>query len=381
MRMSVKNLIFAILTAIMIIGIAGTVRAQAVSDTNTAKQPEAKAQAKVFYQQGQQLYQAGEYKKSIEAFEKSYKLFSHPNILYNIAKAYEKMAKYNKAIEYYKKYLARYIEFFHKSAPETADINHTIGVLKDNAYKALPEIIINSKPKGATIYIDDPKSMLGQAPFTTHIKPGTHKLWMKKRGYEPFETSFIVGKNNLQLAFSLQESKSFAFMKFKANIESAQIFVDGKVVGITPFIDKIPVKPGRHQVVFAKEGYNRFSRVVYLKTGQKSTVHARMFLLHPPFSWRGYTGISMIVLGAGAIAVSAFYFRNIANDYYPGTTYYKQFRNYTFIGYGVGSALVGAGTGLLIWEFTRKSTSATASALPFMPIAITSKGIAARISF
>jgi len=363
-----------------------TAWAQATPDTQatTEKEPEkpdTKAQAKVFYQQGQTAYQAGDYKTAIEAFEKSYKLFSHPNILFNIAKAYEKLAKYNKAIDYYKKYIVRYVEFFHKPAPEAADVKSTIRILKEKAYKTQPTITINSQPGKAAVYIDDTNAMLGQTPFTTHIKPGTHKLWMKKRGYEPFETSFIVGKNNLQLAFSLQESKTFAFLKFHANITNAQIFVDGKVVGITPFAGKIPVKPGRHQVAFAKEGYNRVSKVVLLKTGETQSVEAKMFLLHPPFSWRGYTGITMIVLGAGAIAVSAFYFRDVANDYYPGTTYYNSFRNYTFIGYGVGGALVGTGTGLLIWEFTRRSTGRTASSAPFLPIAITPTGIAARVSF
>lgn len=365
-------------------GMAAWAQTAPGTQATTENQPEkqdTKAQAKVFYEKGQKAYQAGNYKVAIVAFKKSYTLFSHPNILFNIAKAYEKLAKYNKAGKFYKKYLARYVEFFHKTAPEAKDVMDTIRVLKEKAYRALPTITINSQPKGAAVYIDDPKAMLGQAPFSAHIKPGTHKLWMKKRGYEPFATSFIVGKNNLQLAFSLQESKQFAFLMFKSNIVSAQIFVDGKVVGITPFTGKLPVKPGRHQVAFAKDGYNRFSQVVYLKTSHTNTVKARMFLLHPPFSWRGYTGISMIVLGAGAIVVSEFYFRSVANDYYAGTTYYNRFRNYTYIGYGIGGALVGAGTGLLIWEFTRKSTGVTASRLPFLPIAITPTGIAARISF
>ncbi len=385
-----KQKIFIILTMVGIVWLpVGIAYAQQTNQpqvptqvpANQAKKTDNKAQARVFYQQGQQAYQSGDYAKAIKSFEKSYKLFSHPNILYNIAKAYEKLAKYHKAIEYYKKYLARYQEFFFKPAPEAADVKETIRVLKEKAYQALPEVTISSKPKGAAVYIDNPKAILGQTPFSTHLKAGTHTLWMKKRGYEPFKTAFIVGKTNLQLEFSLQESRQFAFLTFKSNIPGAQIFVDGKVVGITPFNGKIPVKPGRHQVAFAKDGYNRVSQVVYLQTGHTKKVQASMFLLHPPFSWRGYTGITLMVLGAGAIAVSAFYFRDVANDYYPGTTYYNQFRNYTYIGYGAGGALLGAGTGLLIWEFTRRATSPTASRQPFMPVAITPTGVAARIRF
>ena len=358
---------------IFVIGLCSIRGFAQTADTTTSTEPakldqQNKQKAKDLYMQGQQLYDAGNYLGAIKLFKQSYKLYSHPNLLYNIAKAYEKAAKYEDAAKYYRMYLKRYKEFFGKEAPEKADILKTLQVLKIKAYEALPLVTINSEPSGADIYIDNNKALLGQTPFKTHLKPGVHKLWLKKRGYEVLQTEFMVGKTNLSLNFGLKEAQNFGFLRFHSNIDGAQIFVDGKVVGITPYNTKYPIEPGRHQVSFAKEGYNRVSKVVFVVASKTRTVNATMYLLNPGFSWRGYIGITSIVLGAGLITFSALYWRDIANDYYVGTHYYKEFRNYTYIGYAGGGALVGTGVGLLIWEFTRKDTGSKTASLQIYPV-------------
>ncbi|NOZ02840.1 MAG: PEGA domain-containing protein, partial [Deltaproteobacteria bacterium] len=117
----------------------------------------------------------------------------------------------------------------------------------------------------------------------------------------------------------------------------------------------LSVEAGQHQVVIEKDRYSEVSQLVMVESGQVQDVRASLHLKSPPFSWRGGIGITSMILGAGALGVSVGYLRTLAknNRSFTGDTYYNTIKTWTYVGYGVGGALLAAGIGLVVWEYNR----------------------------
>lgn len=318
-------------------------------------QDDAKERARALSARGQDAYDAGRFAEAAEAFEEANRLYPHPNNLYNAAKAWEAAAEFQKAAEAYRGYLDLHERQLDRPAPDKANVERTIELLREKAFLALPEVTIDSDPPGADIAVDEPDRILGQTPFTTHLSEGTHRVFLKKAGYQGYSKEFVVrSREPLRLTFALEKIQNVGGLRFHVNIRKARIYVDGKVEAVTPYDDVLPVEAGPHQVLVEKERYNQVTQTVQVEVGQTAEVTATLFLTNPPFSWRGYVGITSGVVGTALVVTSAVFFRKQADKYFQGTSEFNKFKTLTYVGYGVGGALIGAGAGLLIWEFARK---------------------------
>ena len=76
------------------------------------------------------------------------------------------------------------------------------------------------------------RELLNQAPITTQIKRETRKL---------------PNTNEINL-LPPDLSKRKTFLKLSCNLEGANVFIDGALIGTTPILKKFPVTPGWHRV-------------------------------------------------------------------------------------------------------------------------------------
>ena len=76
------------------------------------------------------------------------------------------------------------------------------------------------------------KELLNQPPVTTQVKRGTRKL---------------SNSNEVNL-LPPDLSKRKTFLKLACNLEGANVFIDGSLIGKTPIQKKLPVTPGWHRV-------------------------------------------------------------------------------------------------------------------------------------
>jgi hypothetical protein len=336
---------------------------------------DARDRARDLSARGQELYDAGQYPDAARAFEGAQALFPHPNNVFNAAKAWEKAAVYDKAAAAYRDYLDLYkAQNDGKASPEAADVERTIAVLKDKAFLALPEVAIDSDPPGADVGIDQAGTLLGQTPLTTHLAEGSHRVWLRKAGFLALERDFVVrSREPLRMTFALEAVKNEGGLRFEVNVRKARIYVDGRVVAVSPFREVFKVDAGTHQVLIDKDRYNQVGRSVAVETGKTADVSAKLFLARTPIGWRLGVGITSAVLGAGAVVTAATFLRARGNDEFAGTRDYQTWRNATYGTYAGGAALMGLGVGLMIWEFTRKAVDsddlATREAAP-VPVAV-----------
>jgi hypothetical protein len=346
----------AILAAIWVTAAtAPHARAQEAPTEAPTEATDARDRARELAAEGQALYDEGRYLEAAAAFEQAQAAFPHFANLYNVAKAYEKAADYQKAAVAYRGYLDLHVSMTGALPGDADDVERTIAVMKDKAYLALPEVRIDSEPPAADVAIDDASRILGQTPLTVHLPEGGYTVYVQKQGFQPFSKEFEVrSREPLRMTFALEKVRNDGQVRVSANIRKARIYVDGKVVAVTPYDEPLVVEAGTHQITVEKEDYSQVQRFVEVGTDQVVDVHADLYLTRKGFSWRGGVGITSLLLGGGAVG-TGFWMRSLAAKEFSDSDKFKTYRTWSYVGYGVGAGLAALGTGLLIWEFTRSA--------------------------
>jgi hypothetical protein len=168
--------------------------------------------------------------------------------------------------------------FFYDQILKTGKQQKPAVVAKQTTQRTAPliaqsgQIEINSMPEGADVYINDTRE--GVTPFKGEFQPGTYKIGIKKLpGYE--EKTDVVdikagesySKNYILVAQTVSKEPSTAQL---ANIEinskpdRADVYIDGKQEGITPFKRRLSV--GTHRIRIKKSPeYKELTDVLNVK--------------------------------------------------------------------------------------------------------------------
>jgi tetratricopeptide (TPR) repeat protein len=134
---------------------------------------------------------------------------------------------------------------------------------------------VTSDVPGADVYIDDKKQgKVGITPWGNVLPAGMHTVWVEKPGYAPVEQEFEMQLGEeAELALAL-ERLSFGTVLLKANVPSAEAYLDGKPVGTAPLEEK--TSPGRHKLLIKAEGMKEYATEIEVKRGQRTKVLVRM---------------------------------------------------------------------------------------------------------
>lgn len=214
------------------------------------------AQYKARIMAGRKAYAAGDYEGAIEEFKAAFDIKPVTGPLFNIAKSYEQMARYEEAIDYYQQYLD-----LEPNASDRANIEETIKRLKQSIRSRFQELSVSSDPPGADIYLDDRNTGLqGQTNFRFKVTPGPHTLYIDANGFEPVEREFVMPDDKpLALDFKMKKLENVGLVDIQVNKDGARIFVDGAIIGLSPYKQKKQLEAGKHQIQVELLGYNRWS--------------------------------------------------------------------------------------------------------------------------
>jgi tetratricopeptide (TPR) repeat protein len=205
---------------------------------------------------GRTAYRRGDYETAISEFAAAFEIEQDSAALYNIGKSYERLARYEEAIDY----LSQYLEL-EPDAPDRADVEETIIRLRKAIRERFQELAVSSEPPGADIYIDDrEEGLVGQTNFRFKLTPGEHTLYLDLNGYEPVERTFTMPDDKpLALDFDLKPLENVGEVQINVEQEGARIFIDGAIVGLSPFTQKKKLEQGSHQIQVELPGYQRYS--------------------------------------------------------------------------------------------------------------------------
>ena len=301
------------------------------------------------YVEGLQAYKKDLYQAAIRSFERSYKIFPMLITIYNIAKSYERLGVAEKCIFWFEKYVK---SFRKKKKKDPNDINDIKNAISKCRLGTKLEITVESDPKGVSVYIDGTEGLRGQTPMTTKLKPGTHNLTLKLAGYVTLKRKILVrlGESR-KLFFKLEKIRRAGKVRITSNVRGANIFVDGRNVGRTPFRQKLVLPEGTHQITVEKEDYSPVNKTIEVVADQSYEVDASLWLRNPPSTWKnpvGWTSMSFgLILIAGGFG-AGYYVDNY--QVFQGTPDFKFYTMLQKVGYIGGGVLAGVGLTLLIWE-------------------------------
>jgi PKD repeat protein len=143
---------------------------------------------------------------------------------------------------------------------------------------------ITSTPPGAIVFIDN--VVKGVTPVTlTDTATGSHTLLLTRTGYEDYTRSFMTEPSSpatigVTLTRSIglpttQPSPMYGSIAVTSIPPGATLILDGRQRGVTPDIIS-GVLPGNHDVILSLRGYDDWSQVVSVGSGQTAAVNAAL---------------------------------------------------------------------------------------------------------
>ena len=139
-------------------------------------------------------------------------------------------------------------------------------------------IEVTSNAVGAQVYIDRKDiGAIGRTPFTGHLKPGKHTIYVEKQGFVALEKTIDVKPGTAtQYSWPLEKSQSGWINVTGRGATGAHLVVDGKLACEGPC--RTEVVPGRRKVLVQKaamEDYETELRRWGARRRRRSTCSSR----------------------------------------------------------------------------------------------------------
>ncbi len=134
---------------------------------------------------------------------------------------------------------------------------------------------IETYPLGAEVWVGG--SLAGTAPLKLpELEAGEHDVRIAMEGFLPVESIITIpGEENLVFAMSPADVALF----LESQPEGAQVSIDGEVIGNAP-IEEWTLKPGQHEILVERSGYDPWRSIVSAGAGESLNVEARLRRRH-----------------------------------------------------------------------------------------------------
>jgi len=128
---------------------------------------------------------------------------------------------------------------------------------------------------GASVFVDDKaKGAVGVTPWGNVLPPGKHRIWVEKPGFTAVEREIEVAVGDKKSVEVALERLPFGVLLVKANIASAMVYLDGRLLGPAPVESEAP--PGRHTLRVTAEGMKEYTTVVQIGRGATTKALVRL---------------------------------------------------------------------------------------------------------
>jgi len=242
--------------------------------------------AKSEFETAQTLFIKDQFADAASHFLAAFTRKPFPAFLFNAAVSFEKAKNLEKASEFFQKYLDR-----DPDAPDAAAVKSRIDAIKTilspppptpgavsppPVVPALPAIetkglvVIESKPQGATIYLDNKTNgVFAKTPWQGSMESKPVKLILEAKGFKPEERSISPRSDKLvDVYIALSEEHFLGWVEIVSNVPGAEVFLDRKdigAIGKTPFTGH--VKPGKHTIYLERIGFKPIQREIDVLPG------------------------------------------------------------------------------------------------------------------
>lgn len=275
-----RSAIVTVAVCATLAALAGAANAQDAGDKDAAR-----AQAKRHFRAGEQAYNTGQYLAAARAFEESYKLLPIPEIAFSTAQAYrlqyfvDKEPRWlERAIELYREYIdkqpkggRRDVAITHLAELEPILLRmQAEGAPLGGAAPMSPtQVLISSPIEGARARFRGEESEL---PMVLDLQPGSYQVSVEAPGYAASTRTFQALEGRfVTVEVTLAPLPAEVRLLTEAG---AEITVDGRPEGETPFLGALEIEHGTHIIAVSKRGHRPWSTQVDLGRGQTLELRA-----------------------------------------------------------------------------------------------------------
>jgi len=164
--------------------------------------------------------------------------------------------------------------------PEERSISPRSDKLVD-VYIALSEehflgwVEIVSNVPGADVFIDRKDiGAIGKTPFTGHLKPGKHTVFLERIGFKPVQQEIdILPGTATQHMIKLDKSDNGWINVAGRGAYGAKVSIDGKLACAAPC--RSEVSPGVHRVVVQKGGFEDYQAELRVDQGAETAIEVQ----------------------------------------------------------------------------------------------------------
>ena len=135
-------------------------------------------------------------------------------------------------------------------------------------------LVVYSLTEGARVEIDGKD--VGTIPLDDDfaVEPGDHTIRISKLGYSEHNDTFSAAPGG-EVELEIDLIPVAGVVTINTNTKGATVKVDGKIVGVTPFVDQ-EVKPGKIALSVEAPGYEPFLQELQIVAGQPFPVIAKL---------------------------------------------------------------------------------------------------------
>lgn len=222
---------------------------------------DASADAKAAFAAGQDAERRGEWAAAADAYQRAYELQPHPNAIYNVGYAAERAGQRRRAATAYERYLAM--------APDASDrarVESAVAALRAAVGTLEIRGLLAGAPTGAEVLIDG--TPRGTTPLALELPGGAYALELRL-GSRSASRNVLTAFGEPAL-IELDVSAEPGALAVRANVDGAQVTIDGFVVGNAPL--STALTGGEHTVEVSAAGYHPDRQTVSIRPGGSASL-------------------------------------------------------------------------------------------------------------
>ncbi|MEZ4443306.1 MAG: PEGA domain-containing protein [Polyangiaceae bacterium] len=225
-------------------------------------------EAKQLFAEGNERYLRGDYLGAADAYRRAYGLARYRVILFNLGRAYEHLGRPVEAVDAYRRVLAApgKLEPAHEEAARQSLVEQQ---------KLVAELSISCNVDGATIRVDGEE--VGAVPLAAPVKVASGRVVVEATregfvaGYHAVEAP---GGTVVPVVVELVEAAArLAQIRVLSDLPAAEVWIDGRLVAITPLRSTLSVTPDEaHRVELRRPGYRTAVETLTLGAGTTTEI-------------------------------------------------------------------------------------------------------------
>ena len=136
-------------------------------------------------------------------------------------------------------------------------------------------VIIDSEPSGAHVQMNGKE--IGDTPvLLSDLALGSYSATVQMQGFTRRDISWKV-QNGRPILINVPLMNNIGTLSLSSEPDSAEIEIDGKTYGYTPFKDSF--EQGQHKIRLTKDGYKPYEKIVTVKRDETTDVAAALEML------------------------------------------------------------------------------------------------------